>query len=693
MKRVLIFASLLIPLLSVKALSVNLSDFWASDGGYKQAKQDFLPGGNCSTCTITRVWNGRTISLFSALGEVQGFVLYMANRTGSDITGVTVQVSSFTGPSSAGIVPVVVSSANVMDWANRGPIETFFVRYLPVKGLTQNYADPSEYEARQYPERFRRPYTVNVNNDGVPSGTWLDRRDHDKFYPDILVPMEAYTSGFTVAKSSSQAVWIDIMVSSSLTAGTYTGRIDVYEGASVSTSIPITLLVYNFTLPNAPSFNAITYTSSYNINHRHQGEHFPSPGPVYQATRDKYAQFFRRHKMAATIGDNIGLCCASCNQDRPCPEYVQRLNGTLYTGTSGYAGLGYGIGDPVYSIGTYGGWNSSVWSSTITVTPGTGPTGFCTNVSSWSAYFRDNFPSTRAWLYLTDEPTDFTNTNKWSTWMSTVTECQATGSYQIKSAVTASLPDLTAAPYINNPISTGFLRASSSTWETDAGSYTTTGSTQQWRYNGAPLGSAEAFALEEDGIAPVEIFWGYYKKHVQGAFWWEADYFTDSNNAGRNNDLFNDALTFGYYTSDNAIKGRTGFSYSNLDGLLVYPGSDVAVDTANNYGWNGPIGSWRLKMMRRGIQDVDYLTQAYAINASSTSAIVATMVPKALWENPAFTMADPTYDYGDRSWVNDPNAWLVHREALAQMIVAGTPVTISTKGTGVFKGKGTFKVR
>lgn len=691
MKRVLILASFLIPLLGGKVLSANLSDFWATDGGYKQAKQDFLPGGTCSTCTITRTWDGTTISLFSGRGEVQGFALYMANRTGSDVTSVTVTVSSFTGPSSGGIVPVTVSSTAVMNWATRGPIETFFVRYLPIKGITQNYADPTEYEARQQPERFRRPYTVNGNNDGVPSGLWTDRRDHDKFYPDIIVPMEAYPSGFTVSKSSSQAVWIDILVSSSLTAGTYTGRIDVREGVTVSTSIPISLLVYNFILPTAPSFSAITYTSSYNINYRHQGEHFPSPGNVYQTTRDKYAQYFHRHKLAAMIGDNVGLCCSGCNQNRPCAEYVQRLNGTLYTGTSNYAGLGYGIGEPVYSIGTYGGWQSANWSASAT----DGATGFCTNVSNWSAYFRDNFPNTRAWLYLTDEPTDFTSTNKWSTWMATTTTCQATGSYQIKAAVTASLPALTAAPYINNPISTEFLRYSSATWESAASSYTTVGSTQMWRYNGAPLSQGFSFTLEADGIDPVELFWAYYKKHVQGAYWWEADYFTDSNNAGRNNDLFNDPLTFGYYTSDNTVKGRTGFAYSNSDGLLVYPGTDVIVDTANNYGWDGPIGSWRLKMMRRGIQDVDYLTMAYAVNPTSTTAIVATMVPKALWENPCFTLADCTYAYGDRSWTSDPNAWLVHREALAQTIVNGVPVntSFSTKTTGGVKRSGTARVR
>src|SRR4029077_21164974 len=121
------------------------------------------------------------------------------------------------------------------------------------------------------------------------------------------------------------------------------------------------------------------------------------------------------------------------------------------------------------------------------------------------------------------------------------------------------------------PASTGWIGAASTVWDSMASIYETAGTTQAWAYNGHPSYNGTSFATEDDGLSPVVIFWADFKKGVQGHFFWESTYYTDSNVTGRNNDLWNKAFTFGAFTTTDTVKGTTGFQYSNGDGLLVYP--------------------------------------------------------------------------------------------------------------------------
>lgn len=677
------------------ASEAALSNFWVTAGGVKQPQEDVLPKVNCTTCTISRNWDGTTASFFSAKGEAIGFALYMGNNTGANIAGVNVQISSFSGVS-AGIVSTATLITGVTNYAN--PIEVFYVRYLPIDGMTQLSWDGTEVDQRDAPERFRRPCTVNVNGTCVANGgtLWTDRPDNQKHLPEILVPYEAVVaSSFTVYASSSQAIWFDVWVDTRLPAGTYTSQITVKEGVSVSTRIPVSLTVNNFTLPDIPSKKAITYITPYNINYRHQNEHFPAtPGSgVYLQTRQNYAKMLHRHKFSAIIGSN---CCTTCGSTLPCPEFAARLNGSLYSPASGYTtGPGVGIGDRFMSIGTYGNWPSPTWSSSTVA----GANGFCTNVDAWSTAM-SAYPACRPFLYLSDEPASLVNTEKWANWMSTA--CTMPGA-TINSMATASWADTKAsAAHLNLPVSTTFLRASSATWQTASDYYQTVGTTQAWIYNSHPSATGSVFATEDDGIAPVTIFWAMQKKNVPTWFGWSADYWTDSNNSGQpnsnDNDIFNKAKTFGYdlwdgvTPSSSPTKGHTGFGYSNGDGVLLYPGHDISPNATSDYGFDGPIASWRLKMLRRGIQDADYMALAAAVNPSATSAIVNSMVPRVLWEQYCFDSLDCTYAYGGRSWTNEASAWEDAREDLSDIITAQTsqPVVV---GKEVIRGRVTIRAR
>jgi hypothetical protein len=73
-------------------------------------------------------------------------------------------------------------------------------------------------------------------------------------------------------------------------------------------------------------------------------------------------------------------------------------------------------------------------------------------------------------------------------------------------------------------------------------------------------------------------------------------------------------------------------------------------------------------MWRRGVQDVDYIAQAAAINPTATQAIVNAMVPKVAWEVGVDSLADPTYVHSDISWSTNPDVWENARKQLADII-------------------------
>lgn len=689
----------LIPFLffSTPLLAANITSAWFTNGTAKMARQDLFPFGcTSSTCTITRNWDGTTAQLFGARNETVFGMFYLLNNTASDATQVNVQISSFTGPAGYGITPVVVSSGNVWDANASGPINLFYVRYLQIRGATQESWDGTEYEERDVPKRFQVPYTVNGNNQGVVTGAilWANKPDHDKFYPDILVPYEEIqASSFTVSASSSQAIGIDIYIAKTLPAGIYTANLTIKEGVTVSTTIPVSLEVKNFTLPDQPTFPVIIATGGGNINLYHQNDAFPPVGDPYRTTRKHYYQFFRRHGLIP-VGDNQFEYNGETSQvDYPTEDYAPQLDGTLFSTANGYAGRGVDTPVPFYMIGTYRAWdNPTYWSTTSTG----GATGFCTNISSWSFNMGRDYPGIRTAFYTYDEPDDTTLHNtveKYATWMSTV--CPMSGTF-INSFVTALWTHVaSSATHINMPATTGWIGSgfpnSEATWTGLSTTYETQGTTQAWAYNGHPSWSGSMFATEDTGISPMVFSIAAWKKGVQGWFLWNGTNFSNSNNApSHNNDLFNDAKTFGedIYPSTSAARGRYGNSYSNGDGVLSYPGTDLQ-DVANNYNFDGPMASLRLKLVRASIQYYDYLNMANTVNPTSVTAIVANLLPEVLWEHACFndaTGVDCSYSYGGRQWTDDPQPWEVNRELLADMITQGSGTSVGVKGQTKLKG-------
>lgn len=634
----------------------DITKVWVGDGGFKQPRED-LYGTECPTCTITRLWDGDTARPFQMKNEVNGFVLFLEN--GSNVNTVaTVSYPRLTHESGNYVISSTpTSAANLYDWTQR-PIQLYYVRYLPIQGVSR--LNQEHYDETHLAEGYRATYTVNGNGQGIRTGNFLSRPNANKNIPDILIPLEAVTgSTFTVASSSSQAIWVDVYVPKDAPAGKYSGTISVLEGSppQVSTTIPVNLLVYNATMPDVPPSKPYMYVSHGHYNERMGSVAYPSYTGITSTQAVVRLNLYKeiwRHGIT-TIGD-AGIAGGGCSsiQNGPCEEFEKQLDGTLFTSAYGY-GMAPGVGTPVpiYSMYTYGSWRSTAWWDET-------QEDFCENGQIWVNKFMERWPKADFFLYGEDEAADQTNNSTWATY---IANCPYPANLLNLYATVAPTRVDTEYPNIDYASTTQQLGIAADQ-EAALRVFRRDRNRRLHYYNGSRPWTG-TLMTDDDGISPRAIMWTVYKKKFDAYFQWEATNYTHGSNV--DNDLFNDALTFGFYSSDDPTYGRTGFQYINGDGVLIYPGTDHLFP-ADSYGVNVPFPAWRLKMLRRGINDHTYLTMANKIAQADTAAIVQQIVPRVLWEYGVFEVADPTYQYGPASWPTNPNTWELAREDLAEII-------------------------
>lgn len=623
----------------------TLTAIWANDGEDKVTRdeQRATQGVNVNN----QVWDGSKISIFGGRNEVVAFNLILeAGPYGAH--NVTVSFNRLNGPSGAAITSSNATGNGVFDWTQRN-IELFYVRYLQIKGLS--IGANGTYDERIIPHHMRRPWTGN----GVGSGTWTDRPGHDKFYPDIAVPLELVPS-FTIAGGSNQSIWVDVYIPKTAPTGNYLGNVLVQENGIVIGNIPVLLKVYNFTLPDVPTAKTMLSYSSSNINHRYLGTPYVNPSSAASTKasllRDRHFMLAHRHRISM-IGDDLANDCSSPG-DQPCPDWGPRLNGSLFTSAHGYDGPGVNTGNNVYSIGTYGSWS---WN------PGT-EADMDQHTNAWAIWFNQNAVGVEYFLYLSDESSNYSQTQSWAQWILS----NPGPGQQVKSFATLDLPSAASqTPSLDIPASTLNVGIPSQ-WQPLADSYTQDSRKRFYMYNGHRPASG-SFATEDDGVSLRELAWGQYKKHINRWFFWESTYYNNNQGGTGEINVFQTAQTFGGHSSNDPVIGQTGWNYGNGDGVLFYPGTDVLFPS-DSYGVDGPFASLRLKDWRRGIQDVDYLTLASAIDPTAVQTLVNQMVPKVLWEYGVDNPADPTYVHTELSWSIDPQVWEAARLQLAAILDA-----------------------
>lgn len=627
---------------------------WANDGGDKVTQDELRVTRhteNRTGLTHNRTWDGNSIHLIGAHNEVISFNLILEAGGTDAAGGVSVSFNQLSGPNGASIHSNAAQGNAVFNWVDR-PIELFYTRYLQLRGLS--YFGYNRWDERQLPVRFQRPHLDN----GEGYGSWLDRPDHDKFYPDPLVPLELVPR-FNIEAGKSQSIWADIYIPKTVPSGVYQGTVTIAESDQVVRQIPVQLLVYGFSLPDEPAAKSMGIMSSVAILHHHVtgGQYFTWDSPEgrrAQAITDRYFQLFHRHKIAL-LGEN------ECRiVDHPCDSSIPRLDGSLYTPNHDYDGPGVGTKPGIFSIGTYGVWG---WKDQ-------GKAGMWAHTDAWATWFQQNLPGTQAFLYLQDEPKshEWAMNEQWASWM---LENPGPGR-QISSLITLSPVTAQAAiPSLSIPMTgvTGscppgeLICDTAMTTAAAAAYYQSTPGRDLWGYNdGRPaVGSA---MLEDDGVAMRTIPWAQSKMNIR---WWMYWYVNPDTSA----DLFQDPVTFGtvqYFDYASGWIGNDGCSNGN--GQLVLYGTDL-YNPQSSYGLDGPIGTVRLKQWRRGIQDADYISLAKQIDPVATKAIEDRMMPLAMWQYGG-PNSDPNYYTGQGpTWSDDPDIWETARAELAAIVAQG----------------------
>jgi hypothetical protein len=637
--------------------AAGITAVWANEGGDK-VTQDELRATTSAIAVRNSVWDGQTLALFGAKNEVVSFNLILEAAGGA--SNVSVSLNTLTGPNGRQITSTTATGDQVFSYVNRN-IELFYVRYLPIKGLS--LVSYGTYDERHVPQKLQRPWSGS----GTGSGGWTNRPNHDKFYPEITVPLELVPT-FNIASGHNQSIWGDIYIPKTIPAGLYTGTLTVREVGAITHQVPIQLTVRNITLPDMPSSKTMLFYSPGDINHRQLGTAYIDPssaaGSQARVIRDRFAMLAHRHKISL-IGDDSSHCANP--GDQPCPEWVNRINGSLYTAANGYDGPGVGVGNNVYSIGTYGAWS---WQSG-------GQSAMNTHSDAWVNWFTANAPGTDYFLYLIDESPNTAQIQQWANWIVTN---PGPGS-RLKSMATIDLPTAASAcPALDVPTSTLSVGISSE-WQPLNDRYTADARKRFYMYNGHRPATG-SFATEDDGVALRELAWAQYKKKINRWFFWAATYYNNYQGGMGETNVYRQAMTFGTNSSVDSSIGQTGWNYSNGDGVLAYPGTDTLFP-ADSYGVNGLFAGLRMKEWRRGIQDVDYLTMAAAINPTAVQTLVNTMVPQALWDYGVSNPSDPTYVRSNISWSVSPDVWESARRQLADIIDTGGVVTLPAAPTGV----------
>ncbi|MCC7442948.1 MAG: DUF4091 domain-containing protein [Bdellovibrionales bacterium] len=645
-----ICAALLVPLISSACKSGGGGGggdvdarVWVNDGGDKVMRHENRAKG-ASASTINSVWDGTRVRVFGARNETVSFNVILeagsANRT-----GVSVSQSELSGPGSAAIGTVARTGDGVFNTVGRN-IELFFVRYLRIEGLSA--LSYGTYDERHVPSVMRRPFT----GAGIASGVWEDRAGADKEFPEIAVPLE-WVGAFDVAKNQNQSIWVDVTIPKGTPAGVYKGTFSIRVGSALWREVPVELTVRGFTLPDVPTAKTMLYVGYPDLSRRYTGVTWPNNGTVedqkVRRVRDRHFQMAHRHRISV-IDSDVGAAVSP--GDRPRDEWLPRLNGSLYTAASGYSGPGENTGNGVYSIGTYGQWG---WKAE-------GEPGMRAHTDAWASWFAANSPSTETFLYLIDESTNYAQTEQWAQW---VANNPGPGS-ALKTFATIHLPHADDDVPSLNIAASWFAIADPAVWGPAKDSFDADASKRFMVYNGKRPANG-SFATEDDGVALRQVPWAQEKMGVHRWFFWESTYYNDYQGGRGQTDVWNVAQTFGGTAPKSPIRGKTGWNYSNGDGVLFYPGTDTDFP-GSSYGREGPAASLRLKHWRRGIQDVEYLALARAADAVTTQEILERMVPKALWENGVDDPSDPTWKRTDIPWSIDPDDWEQARAELADLI-------------------------
>jgi hypothetical protein len=551
----------------------GLTRVWAIDDGEKIRRDDI--SNALATDPNNAVWKNNSINIFGGKNEIVAFQLIIeAGNMGA--SNVNVTISDLKNGSST-----IPGSAT-------GPKDPFDYRGRWVELFTEHYLNITK---RSPPEWF---FLASAAPSAYDSG-WL---------PDCLVPFSAPAgqggAPFSIIAQNNQAVWVDILIPRNAEAGTYSGNAIVTVSDKTFITIPVSLKVYDFILPDSTHLKNMFGLYPQSIAARHG---VVNGTKAYFDIEGRYHQMAHRHRFdlvrsVANLGDMN--------------KYHKRyLTGSLYTSDSGYAGPGENVGNTTFSIG-YGGHVPDEYGGSISRLS---ETNWWEGSDAWENWFLYNAPQVARHKYLFPDEPEFKGPPgaKGTGSMDTI-KMQAKWTHS-NPGVGKNIPAL-----VTNKIkedlkgyvdfwSVSSEEAVMKTTEADVLSEKAKGR-QYGIYNGYRPGMG-AVVTDADAVEFRVMPWIAWKYNVDQYFYWSTNFWTSLN-------VFVNPMTY-----EDRING---------DGTFFYPGQDNLFP-AESRNLAGPLSSIRAKNWRRGAQDYEYLWLAKQAGLEKEmTSILNSCIPTGLWE-------------------------------------------------------------
>src|ERR1044072_4209960 len=337
-----VLSTLLLILLGAPLAFGSVKTIWAVNDGENVETDDL----NNPNKRANSAWDGRKIKIFGARNEIIAFQLIVeADQAGINRLDVTLPQLK----SGKAKIAYAAPGLDPSNYAGR-PIQIFSVNYM-------NVEVPSHAE-----------WVYKVGSPAAP-------KDPTGWKPVQLVPENARAGrgGFpvSVAPSPHQALWFDIYTARDLPAGTYRGEVSI-DADGKRTRLPVELELFDFTLPDENSMQAMVYYESLQPELYH-GRNLDA----------EYHRFAHRNRVELVNAYDVESARAARG----------RFTGEAFTREKGYEGPGEGTGNRIiprtfYGPGKLFDERESAWRE----------------ADAWMTFLKENFPAALTFLYMPDEP-------------------------------------------------------------------------------------------------------------------------------------------------------------------------------------------------------------------------------------------------------------------------------------------------
>lgn len=398
--------------------------------------------------------------------------------------------------------------------------------------------------------------------------------DHLGSIPDALVPYDAelrhrqQAAGFSIEAGSTQAVWVDVYIPRSLVARELRGTVVVTAGKHVAFEIPLHLRIFNFALSDTTHLSNHFFWGATTAEARHGVK---DGSKEYREIFRNYATTFHRHRLDLVDGR------------RTLEEFERELapyyTGAAYTKRAGYTGPGENVGNRTYSIGTYDqpgqGWVSGFAPDTREA--------WQAAADRWESWFETHAPSVLRFKYLEDEApyAHWPAVREKASW---IRSSPGPGKNLKRAFTTRISTEMVGAIDL-------WLVEGHAGWKDSGGTAGFDIPRARERqaagelvglYNGMRPSYGEPNAIDNFAADARVNPWICWKYKVDQYFYWETAFFAEK---------------------------PINIWEHPAAGSLLYTGEDVKFPAEDRH-LRGPVMSIRLKNLRRGFQDYEYLYQA-----------------------------------------------------------------------------------